>query len=195
MHLWGVRLAFAALLLIPVSAFGDTLYTISDGSTGNLIIQFHAPSSTPGKFNNMWISNYGAWVPYSADLTQDTTTTVSYFEIDGWNPEPSVLTTGWLGMVEPWPVGCLTDPPTAYGCDSDGEPYDLDFEFFAAGFNGSPGDGEYAGWMGREGLNSPVTLSVVDPPSSVPEPATAGLTLAAFIGLLALVWLKRRREC
>ncbi|HET8637102.1 MAG TPA: PEP-CTERM sorting domain-containing protein [Acidobacteriaceae bacterium] len=186
-----MRFAFALLLLASVSAFGDTLYTISDGSTGDLVIQFHAPSSTPGEFTNMWISDYGAWAPYSTDLTQDTATTVSYFEMDGWNPAGSVITSGWLGMVEPWPAACLTDPPTIYGCGSDGDTYDLDFEFFAAGFNGSPGNGEYLGVMGREGLNSLVTLSVVDPPSSVPEPATAGLILAALIGLFGLMRLKR----
>ncbi|MGH9583753.1 MAG: PEP-CTERM sorting domain-containing protein [Bryobacteraceae bacterium] len=192
-RLCNVRPAFALLLLASISAFGDTLYTISDPSTGGLIIQFAAPSSTAGDFNGLTISNYGAWDPYSTNLRLDTTTTVSYAAMSGWNTTGSVLTSGSLGMVEPWPAACFTNSPPD-GCDSDGEPYDLDFQFFAAGYNGSPGDGEYNGVMGRVNLvDTAVTLSVVDPPSSVPEPATAGLMLAAIAGLWMLTRLKKRK--
>ncbi len=195
MHLWDVRSACALLLLASVSAFGDTLYTIGDASTGSLIIQFDAPSSTFGDFSNMTISNYGAWARYSSDHTQDPTTTVNAFEMDGWNPAGSLLTSVWLGMVEPWPAGCLTHPQTAQGCDGDGEPYDLVFQFFSGAYSNSPSNGEYNGVMGRpELMDTPVTLSVVDPPSSVPEPATAGLALVAFAGLLALMRLKKRKK-
>lgn len=190
-----MRFASALLLLASVSAFGDTLYTIGDAATGSLIIQFDAPSSTFGDFNNMTISNYGAWARYSSDHTQDPTTTVNAFEMDGWNPGGSLLTSLWLGMVEPWPAGCLTHPQTVEGCDGDGEPYDLYFQFYAGEGSNSPGNGEYNGMMGRFDLmDAPVTLSVVDPPSSVPEPASAGLMLAAFAGLLALMRLKKRKK-